>query len=521
MLITTALLGAAKIACGIIAARTVGKGINAIGERIIPYKTSKAYKQAEHTASRQKELEEMREAFQAKLQAQNIHAQAQLALFNRHSSMLLAEKNAYTSLRHTLVKDAIRNFPLNISPLVLLENNGIDISFLLGKNQAEQANDSLHEILSSINSPKPLNVFITPMYVDARVGGKEILAAQVFDAVYSSLETVFVNEYSRNSERPVIFYSAAWNKNVRGGLHAADELYYFLKEMPTVVVEPRFDGKTVKLMFSCWGIGYSSQIHSRQELPIPLDLNSMLALTAYNRSMKALETFGNVENDHKVVKEQKIMAEHNVEIFEQLNLANRIEKRLKELSEFGKSIELDELGDYSKLMYISPNDISTIADTITATTGMMISAISDTHHLLANDIEPQFPFIYKKYFADYANEHLLKQFGEMYERTYLRLSQEFPEDAPLRLMQKEKVMKLLGNGETMKHEREITIHDSLIQKCLQLGANPKLASNWETTQLIDFYIDNFDGDERFRKSVTPFLSPAQNSSLNSKLLSFD
>ena len=43
-----------------------------------------------------------------------------------------------------------------------------------------------------------------------------------------------------------IIYSAAWNKNVKGGLHAADELYYFLKEMPTIVVEPRFDGKNIK-----------------------------------------------------------------------------------------------------------------------------------------------------------------------------------------------------------------------------------------------------------------------------------
>lgn len=502
-----------KIASGIMVGRAVSKGINAI----TPYKMSKAYKQAEYTAKQQKELEKMRQDFQAKLQEQNIKAQAQLALFNRHSSMLLAEKNAYTNLRHTLVQDAIRNFPLNISPLVLLENNGIDISFLLGKNQKEQIKDGLDEILGSMGASKPLNVFITPMYVDARVGGKEILAAQVFDSVYSSLESVFVNEYSRNSERPVIFYSAAWNKNVRGGLHAADELYYFLKEMPTVVVEPRFDGKTVKLMFSCWGIGYSSQIHSRQEIPIPLDLNSMLALSAYERSKKAIETFDKVENNHKVVNEQKTMAEHNVQIFEQLQLADRIEKRLKELSDTGKSTELDELGDYCRLMYISPSDVQNIADTITATAGMMISAISDTHHLLANDIEPRFPFIYKTYFADYANEDLLQQFGAMYERTYLRLSQEFPKDAPLRLLQKEKVMNLLGTGDNL---RDITIHDSLVQKCIQLGANSNDVANWQTSQLIDFYIDHIDGDERFIRSLPP-LTPQQRTRLNSKLLSFD
>ncbi len=516
-----ALTGAAKIACGIIAARTVGKGITAIGERITPYHSTKAYKQAEHTATRQRELEELREEFQAKLQADNLRGQAQIALINRHSHMLVAEKNAHYTLRHTLIQDAIRNFPLNISPLVLLENNGIDVSFLLGNNNKSFDTKEIDELFDSINISKPLNVFITPMYVDTRVSGKELLAAQVFDSVYSSLESVFVNEYSRNSERPVIFYSAAWNKNVRGGLHAADELFYFLKEMPTIVVEPRFDGKTIKLMFSCWGIGYSSQIHSRQELPIPLDLNSLLALAAYDRSQKSLETFNKIENDHKVVKEQKAMAEHNVQIFEQLNLSSRIEKRLNEIAKYGYSDVLDELGDYCKLMYISPSDVQGIADTISATTGMMISAISDTHHLLANDVEPQFPYIYNRYFEPYVRKELLETFGEMYERTYLRLSQEFPNEAPLRLMQKEKVMKLLGVEGRLQHEHELTIRDSLVSKCIQLGADATIVSSWDTTNLLDFYIDNFDNDERFRKSVRPFMTGRQITKLDSKLLSLD
>lgn len=128
-IIVAGLLGAAKIACGIIVARTVGNGLNAIGERITPFEKSKAYKQAEHSAAKQKELEMMRESFQERLQKDSIHAQERLAIFNRHSAMLLAEINAHLSLRHALVQDAIRNFPLNISPLVLLENNNIDISF--------------------------------------------------------------------------------------------------------------------------------------------------------------------------------------------------------------------------------------------------------------------------------------------------------------------------------------------------------------------------------------------------------
>ena len=43
-MIIAGLLGAAKIACGIIAARTVGKGLSTIGQKITPYNKTKAYK---------------------------------------------------------------------------------------------------------------------------------------------------------------------------------------------------------------------------------------------------------------------------------------------------------------------------------------------------------------------------------------------------------------------------------------------------------------------------------------------
>ena len=518
-MIIAGLLGAAKIACGIIAARTVGKGLSAIGQKITPYNKTKAYKQAEYSNEKQKEFELMREAFQKKLQQENIQAQERIAIFNRRTSMLIAEMNAYTNLRHILVQDAIRNFPLNISPLVLLENNNIDISFLLGDRKYAGVDlESIDKIYEGIDKPKPLNVFITPIHVDARVGGKELLAAQVFDAMYSSLESVFVNEYSRNGERPVVFYSTAWNKNVRGGLHAADELYYFLKEMPTIVVEPRFDGKTIKLMFSCWGIGYSSQLHSRQEIQIPLDLNSMIAVSAYERSKKAIASIAKVSSKNKSLNEQRAMFEHNVSIFEELGLGKRIEKRLNEITETGKSTELDELGDYSKLFYINPTDVLGLADTISATTGMMIAAISDTHHLLANDVTPRFPYIFKDYFGDYITIELREKFGKMYERTYLKLAQDFPEQEPRRLAEKGSVQKLLGVISSEQVDKDSDIHYALIQKCKELGVKDTIVSNWSTTQLIKYYIEHLDDDVRFRESLDPWLSPEQRREMDSKIL---
>lgn len=499
---------------GIVVARIVGKALNFLGEIIMPYEGSKAYKQVEHNASKQKELEQIRESYQTKIESDRIQSQERIAIFNRQSNMILAEKNAYSNLRHTLVKDAISNFPLNISPLVLLENNNIDIAFLLGKSFCPETEpQNLYAIFEGIGEAKPVNVFITPMHIDARVSGKGEIASQVFDSVYSSLESIFVNEYNRSGERPVIFYSAAWKNNVKGGLHAADELYYFLKGMPTIVVEPRFDGKTVKLMFSCWSIGYSPQHRSMQELQIPLDLNSMIAVSAFERSKKALKSLENVKNGRKLL-EQRDMLEYNVTVFTELGLEHRIKKRLKEIQETGKSTELDELGDYSKLLNINQTDITGIADTISATTGMLIAALSDVHHLLANDVAPHFPHIYTKYFNDFVNSELLNEFGGIYERTYIKLKEDHPEQEYLRLVQREEVKRLLGLCKTDKD----AIRDSLIQKCTALRAGGS-AVNWSLETLLNYYIENLDDDELYIRSMIPFMTKEQKQNLSFKLYS--
>lgn len=537
------LLGAVKIAAGIMGARAVGKGISAIGERITPYNKSRSYKQIEQQSNSAKEIELMREASNEKMQQEKIIADRENIILNqmlnRQNGMIHAEENAYHSLRHSLIQDAIRNFPLNISPLVLLENNGIDVQFLLHGPEANGEEPEItkrrrefHEALSggkkyqdsksfieTLSHPKPLNVFITPMHIDTRVGGKDIIAAQVYDSVYSSLESIFVNEYSRNGERPITFYATAWNRNAKGGLHAAEELYYFLKEMPTIVIEPRFDGKTVKLMFSCWKIGYDSSIHSRQELEMPLDINSMLAIAAYERSKKALESFNNVECSNKVLNDQKTIYEHNISIFEQLNLERRIRMRFDEICKFGHSTVLDELGDYSKLLYTNQNDIFGIADTISAIAGMMICALADTHHLLANDVAPQFPRIYQKYFGDYLKDpELRKTFSKMYERTYNKLSREFPNEEPRRIMEKENVKKLLGTTTVGESLASQDVLFSLREKCVQLGADKNLCHKWSIERLIDFYIENIDDDAKFRQSIIPIIPENKMKELSIKLM---
>ena len=171
-----------------------------------------------------------------------------------------------------------------------------------------------------------------------------------------------------------------------------------------------------------------------------------------------------------------------------------------------------------KLFYINPIDVLVLADTISATTGMMIAAISDTHHLLANDVTPRFPYIFKDYFGDYITIELREEFGKMYERTYLKLAQDFPEQEPRRLAEKGSVQKLLGVISSEQVDRDSDIHYALIQKCKELGVKDSIVSNWSTKQLIEYYIEHPDNDVRFRKSLEPWLSSEQRRKLNLKLL---
>ena len=406
----------------ILVSKMVAPLLQKIGDYIFPYETSKAAKQAEHVAAlnraTQKEIADIQAKLQRELTERNIQNRKEIAYFNalaaRQTAMLTAKHHAQSSLRHSLIQDAIRNFPLNISPLVLLENNNININFLLGNDK----NSEEISILDSLIGIKPLSVFVAPIHIDSRIEGKKLMAAQVWDSVYQSVESVFVNEYSRNSVRPVIFYPTAWNENVKGGLHAAEELYYFLKDLPSLVIEPRFDGKKLKLMFSCWGLGYTVRTHFRQEIVIDLDWLPIITTNTYERSKKAALILSSAETENNKYLMDKLTAcNHNIKMYENLE----IEYKMKQ----GTISELDSLGDYSKLFYLDSSDMQSISEIISASLGLTISAISDTHHLLASDIQPQLPQIFNTYFSKYIDKNMIKGFIDMYQHTYSKLALEF------------------------------------------------------------------------------------------------
>lgn len=412
-----------NIAGGMLISRGVSGLISKIGEAIIPYGKSRDAKRTEHAAPKNMELEQMRQNAQRellkrqleaneRLQENQIQANERLQMTARETSMLVAAFSSRNHIKEDFYRDAIRRFPLNISPLSLLENNDVSIDIItqgIANNNWESVRDYLkHDV-------KPLNVFVMPVTVDSRVGGNKIIAAQVWDSVYQYIESVFVNEYNVVGNHPVSLYSTAWNQNAKPGLHAAEELYFFLKYLPTIVVEPRFDGKKLRIMFTCWSIGYNLGQRIRQEIAIDFDWLPIIVTNAYERSKNSLKLFKGIDvGNNSMLAKKKEICELNVKTYESLHIGERIRSK--------KTDELDSLGDYSILFALAPYDWGVISDKVSHVLGVVMSALSDVHHLLSTDVEPVLPKIYNHYFPDIIDKGMAQTLLNLYEKAYYRLS---------------------------------------------------------------------------------------------------
>lgn len=537
----------------ILAARGIGKAITHIGERITPYEKTRAYKQTEQSFKHQRELTEIqmaqnrelaetqmrqnREIAMAQIKAQaeiarqqmlqsleiaheQMKVQEEIARLNaieaRRTNMMVAEYNAYQSLHTSLLQDAVRNFPLNISPLVMLENNHISTDFLLGGSPFSQQK-AAQQVLDNIVFMKPVNVFITPMHVDSRLSHRDNLAAQVYDILYEKVEGMFVNEYSRSGRRPVVFYPTAWKNGVRGGLHAAEEIYYFLKGMPTVVVEPRYDGKQMRLMLSCWGIGYMQDDMIRQEINLGLDWYSAVATTAYTRSQAAMDYYRSINNEIPAVREQMRVCEQNVSLFEQLNLGEAIQKRMKELQENGHSSILDGLGDYTRYFALSSADAEPVAEIAAAAVGVTVAAIADVHHLLASDMVPRLPLILKQYFPGIYDTDIRNHLFKMYSSAYERLIYDFPSFSAERkaeLLNVRNQLGLLPDNSSNSELRRV-----LIDKLQNYNMTVETLRQMDELELFDVLLKHLSkSDTDFVTQLPPFINEEQKDRLERRLI---
>ena len=384
----------------------------------------------------QKQLEEQRAKLTTALNEMNIKNSREIARFNamamRETQILVARENAQNLLQDHMVQDALKNFPLNISPLVLLKNRPHSLASLLrftvASNDKEVAECNLADVASDVmnyaENPEALNVFVAPVYVDSKIKNREILSRQIWDTTYLRLESFFTAHYNRRSKRPVIFYPTAWNDKYSPGMHASETLHFFLRDMPCIVLEPRFDGNNFRIMVSSWGLGYTSTEHVRTELNFDINIDAILAYSVYERSKIALGVLNDLakadiaETEKTPFFMQKRILERNIKLYESLRIDERIGNK-------EKMNEIDAFGIYNIFKIEPIQDLALLSDALSAQIGMTLASLTDIHHLRSTDTDPIFPELMKEHFPQlYSNEELRKLLYKSYERIFIHLRNE-------------------------------------------------------------------------------------------------
>ena len=105
--------------------------------------------------------------------------------------------------------EALRNYPLNIPPLVLLQNAGVSTNSVTGElvvddpiakeilsicDNGTYQKESLLSRYKNVfkNNPVALNVFITPLMMDSRMVLRERTTTMVWDNVFQNIESLFI-----------------------------------------------------------------------------------------------------------------------------------------------------------------------------------------------------------------------------------------------------------------------------------------------------------------------------------------
>ena len=425
----------------------------------------------------QKQLEEQRAKLTIALNEMNIKNSREIARFNamamRETQILVARENAQNLLQDRMVQDALKNFPLNISPLVLLKNRPHSLASLLrftvAKNDNEVTECNLADVASDVmnyaENPEALNVFVAPVYVDSKIKNREILSRQIWDTTYQRLESFFTAHYNRRSKRPVIFYPTAWNDKYSPGMHASETLHFFLRDMPCVVLEPRFDGNNFRIMVSSWGLGYTSTEHVRTELNFNINIDAILAYSVYERSKTALGVLNDLakadiaETEKTPFFMQQRILERNIKLYESLRIDERIGNK-------EKMNEIDAFGIYNIFKIEPVQDLALLSDALSAQIGMTLASLTDIHHLRSTDTDPIFPELMKEHFPQlYRNEELRKLLYKSYERIFIHLRNEenyllLPDERKLLVnIREQQISKVrfdleLQSGENSKEEIE-------------------------------------------------------------------
>lgn len=449
----------------------------------------------------QKQLEEQRAKLTIALNEMNIKNSREIARFNamamRETQILVARENAQNLLQDRMVQDALKNFPLNISPLVLLKNRPHSLASLLrftvanNDNEVTECNlaDVASDVMNYAENPEALNVFVAPVYVDSKIKNREILSKQIWDTTYQRLESFFTAHYNRRGKRPVIFYPTAWNDKYSPGMHASETLHFFLRDMPCVVLEPRFDGNNFRIMVSSWGLGYTSTEHVRTELNFNINIDAILAYSVYERSKTALGVLNDLakadiaETEKTPFFMQQRILERNIKLYESLRIDERIGNK-------EKMDEIDAFGIYNIFKIEPVQDLALLSDALSAQIGMTLASLTDIHHLRSTDTDPIFPELMKEHFPQlYSNEELRKLLYKSYERIFIHLRNEenyllSPDERKLLVnIREQQICKVrfdleLQSSENSKEEIEAIVRK--LAKELFNFEHPDFIEVWET-----------------------------------------
>lgn len=393
---------------GVLAARTIGGFISKISKRIFPFKGSSDEERILYQHQLSEQQSAVRRQFEAQLHAAGLTNQREINLltsfYNRQTTLQNSILSFSNTLKSKMFDEVLRTYPLNIPPLVMLQNAGVSTNSVTGElvvddpiakdilSIADNGVSQKESLLSRYKSvfryyPIALNVFVTPLMMDSRVSSRERTTIMVWDNIFQSLESLFVNEYNRCSERPINFYPAAWNQNAKPGLHAAEILYFFTKGMPVVVLEPRYDGKQIRFFFSCWGIGSEPEKQIRQEIIFDLDWNSIVLPAMYKRSVESINKINKLKEIPQMVADAKKKLEHNVFMYEKLCDIDGLEDN-----------PITE--DINKLFFLNNSDYASLSKMMADALGISISLIADVHHLTSRGINPHFPDLLDTNFND-------------------------------------------------------------------------------------------------------------------------
>ena len=363
----------------------------------------------------QVKMEQRKEEFQIALTKMQQDFNREIAQFQaqamRETQILVARENAQNMLSNQVFLEALKTFPLNISPMVLLGQRPNTLSSLLRFTLEEKntesnlnvkllesdPNDVLQDVIDYTKHPEALNIFIAPVYVDSKMAFQKTLSTKIWESTYQKIESFFTKNYSRDSKLPVVFYPTAWNDKYTSGVHASETLHYFLKDLPCIVLEPKFDGSTFRLAISSWGLGYNSTEHHRSECQFDINIDLVIANAVYERSKNALAAIATItstdiaESMKRKYYDMEQVLRKNINLYEAFGLGEIVNGSMPKELQTEKLSQIKALGVGNIFALEGSQDLDLLANYFSAQIGVTLAMLADVHHMVSTNATPILP----------------------------------------------------------------------------------------------------------------------------------